>query len=126
MISWVGMCVCLIPMVATIVYIICFKVPNPCRDIEEAIEREKRQLKKITEKQIKDIHSRGKITPAEALEEWEKLDLCAPGDVISGDSARCKTFNNCHDCLVDYANKHDEYISLYNLPKYKLEEKSDT
>ena len=75
------------------------------------------QLKVLTQEQIDDIHSRGKITPAEKVKEWEGLDLCAPGDAIGSASWRCKKFKNCHDCLVDYANEHDEYTSFYDILK---------
>ncbi len=72
------------------------------------------KLKKLTEKQIEDIHARGKITPAEKLKEWEGAGLCAPGDAIEGAAWRCHKFRNCHDCLVDYANTQDEYTSFYD------------
>lgn len=73
------------------------------------------QLKELTEEQIADIHARGKITPAEKLKEWEGIGLCAPGDAIGGTAWRCHKFrHNCHDCLVDYANEHDEYTSIYD------------
>lgn len=75
-------------------------------------------LKKLTQKQIDDIHARGKITPAEQVEEWEDMSLCAPGDDAGSASWRCKKFfNNCHDCLVDYANEHDEYLSFFKFIK---------
>ena len=67
------------------------------------------KLKELTAEQIEDIHSRGKITPAEQLKEWEDMDLCAPGDAIGSAAWRCKKFKCCHDCLVDYANGCDEY-----------------
>lgn len=72
------------------------------------------QLKELMEEQIADIHSRGKITPAEKLKEWESAGLCAPGDAIGSAAWRCHKFKNCHDCLVDYANLHDEYTSFYD------------
>lgn len=73
----------------------------------------KPQFKELTQEQIDEIHSRGKITPAEKVNEWEGLDLCAPGDAIGSAAWRCKKFNNCHDCLVDYANDNDEYESFF-------------
>ena len=77
---------------------------------------EKPTFKKMTEDQIDDIHSRGRITPEEKVKEWEGLDLCAPGDAIGSSSWRCKKFNhNCHDCLVDFANENDEYYSIYDI-----------
>lgn len=76
------------------------------------------QFKVLTQEQIDDIHSRGKITPAEKVKEWEGMDLCAPGDAIGSAAWRCRKFHyNCHDCLVDYANEHDEYTSFYDILK---------
>ena len=81
-------------------------------------------FKKLTKEQIDDIHARGKITPAEMVKEWEGIDLCAPGDAIGSAAWRCKKFHNCHDCLIDYANEHDEYTSFLEIIKlcspYKL------
>lgn len=71
------------------------------------------QLKPLTAEQIAEIHSRGKITPAEAMAEWESLDLCAPGDGMGGAAWRCRKFGNCYDCLIDFANEQDEYTSIY-------------
>lgn len=74
-------------------------------------------FKELSQEQIDDIHSRGKITPQEKVKEWEDMNLCAPGDEISA-AWRCEKFhNNCHDCLVDYANEHEEYISFYDILK---------
>lgn len=84
----------------------------------------KPQFKELTQEQIDDIHARGKITPQEQVKEWEGMDLCAPGDAIESAAWRCKKFKNCHDCLVDYANEHDEYTSFKDILKicrpYKL------
>ena len=74
-------------------------------------------FKPLTQDQIDDIHARGKITPKEKVKEWEDLDLCAPGDAIGSAAFRCKKFRNCHDCLIDYASKQDEYTSFYNTLK---------
>lgn len=86
----------------------------------------KPMFKKLTQEQIDDIHARGKITPAEMVKEWEGMDLCAPGDAIGSAAWRCEKFHNCHDCLVDYANEHDEYTSFCEIIKlcspYKLYE----
>lgn len=76
------------------------------------------QFKELTKEQIDDIHTRGKITPEEKVKEWEGMDLCAPGDAIGSAAWRCKKFHhNCHDCLVDYANEHDEYTSFFDILK---------
>lgn len=84
----------------------------------------KPQFKALTAEQIEDIHSRGKITPAEMAKEWESVDLCAPGDAIGSAAWRCRKFKHCcHDCLVDYANEHDEYPSMFEIMKevhYKI------
>lgn len=74
-------------------------------------------FKPLTQEQIDDIHARGKITPAEQVKEWEGMDLCAPGDAIGSAAWRCRKFKNCHDCLVDYANQHDEYTSFFDILK---------
>lgn len=101
---------------------------------EQKVEKEKRLVesgyvrptfKRLTQEQIDDIHVRGKITPAEKVKEWEGMDLCAPGDAIGSAAWRCRKFHhNCHDCLVDYANEHDEYTSFRDIIKlcspYKL------
>lgn len=77
----------------------------------------KPQLKNLTEEEIQEIHARGKITPAEKIREWESLDLCAPGDSIGSAAWRCDKFKCCHDCLVDYANNHEEYTSFADILK---------
>lgn len=67
----------------------------------------------ITQAEEDEIHSRGKITAAEKVQEWESMDLCAPGDAIGSAADRCKKFkNNCHDCLLDYASKQKEYDKI--------------
>ena len=38
----------------------------------------KPQFVELTQEEIDDIHSRGRITPAEKVKEWEDMDLCAP------------------------------------------------
>lgn len=94
---------------------------------EQRVEKEKKLIesgyvkptfKHLTQEQIDDIHARGKITPAEKVKEWEEMDLCAPGDAIGSAAWRCRKFyHNCHDCLVDYANEHDEYTSFADIIK---------
>lgn len=68
--------------------------------------------KKLTQSQVDDIHKRGKITPTEKVEEWEKFDLCAPGNAIVSAKNRCHTFSNCYECLLEYANEKEEYDSI--------------
>lgn len=72
------------------------------------IKRYKMSLE-LTQSQIDEIHSRGKITPREKVKEWEGLDCCAPGDNIGSAKERCRTFPNCHECLLDYASSKSEY-----------------
>ena len=67
----------------------------------------------LTQDQIDDIHSRGKLTPDEKAMEWESFDLCAPGDAIGSASWRCKKFRNCRECLVAYARElNTEFESM--------------
>lgn len=44
---------------------------------DHIIRRYKMQ-KELTQSEIDDLHSRGKITPREKVEEWEDIDYCAP------------------------------------------------
>ncbi len=74
----------------------------------------KPEFKTLTKEEIDDIHNRGKITPEEMVREWEGMGLCAPSDNNRNASWRCKKFNNCRDCLVDYANEDDEYVSFFD------------
>ena len=72
------------------------------------------KFKELTQEQIDDIHSRGMITPEEKVKEWEDLGVCPPGTAIGSAAPRCKKFDNCHDCLVDYANNREEYKSIFD------------
>lgn len=102
------------------IFIFCMYVPieiykNELKNKEEnECEYEIPKLKELSEEEIEDIHKRGKITPEEKLKEWERLDLCAPGDAIGSAAWRCHKFRNCHDCLVDYANTKDEHTSFFD------------
>ena len=69
-------------------------------------------IKELTQEKIDEIHSRGKITMFEKVAEWESFDLCAPGDYIGSAAYRCHTFNNCHECLLDYASSSIEYDKM--------------
>ena len=64
---------------------------------------------KLTPKKIEEIHSRGNITFLEKVEEWESMDLCAPGDAIGSATYRCNTFHDCHKCLLDLASHQLEH-----------------
>lgn len=106
------------------------EIKNDLKNIEEKDKHNtdenyvKPKFKKLTKEQIDDIHARGKITPQEQIKEWERMDLCAPGDAIGSAAWRCRKFKNCHDCLIDYANEYDEYTSFFDILKeckpYKL------
>lgn len=95
------------------------------KEKQQEMDYEKPRFKPLTPEQIEDIHARGKITPAELVQEWENMDLCAPGNAIGRATWRCRKFHrNCHDCLIDYANERDEYTSIYTIMEevkpYKL------
>ena len=77
-----------------------------------ADNRLKKAVKELTKEKIDDIHSRGRITMFEQVAEWESFDLCAPGDAMGSGAPRCHTFNNCHDCLLDFASSHIEYDKM--------------
>lgn len=73
----------------------------------------------ITQKQIDKIHSKGKLTPLEAVKDWESFDLCIEGSLSAN---RCQYFKqNCHECLMESASHKLEYepieLVLNNLIK---------
>lgn len=55
-------------------------------------------------KEIREIHAKGNITPWEKVVEWEQHEICAPASYD-----RCARFNNCHECLVNYASENYDY-----------------
>ena len=123
-INEITFCICVLILIFTCVglSIITLKerkenenVSNSILEINENYEKPK--FKELTKEQIDDIHARGKITPQEQVKEWEGMDLCAPGDAIGSAAWRCRKFKNCHDCLVDYANQHEEYTSFFDILK---------
>ena len=64
----------------------------------------------ITQEQIDAIHSKGKLTPLEAVQLWESLDLCIEGNKMVFSKNRCKYFDyNCHDCLMETASHQLEH-----------------
>ena len=64
----------------------------------------------ITQEQIDAIHSKGKLTPLEAVQLWESLDLCIEGNKMVFSKNRCKYFNyNCHECLMETASHQLEH-----------------
>ena len=84
-----------------------------------------------TDEKINDIHSRGKLTPAEKVAEWEKFDLCAPGDAIGSAVDRCNYFGNmycsserCYRCIREFATNKEEYDKIdFKLVKDKIKMK---
>lgn len=74
----------------------------------------------IKQDKIDEIHANGKLTPSEAVEEYESFDLCVPGNAIGSAGYRCDFFGvNCHECLREYAShtlEHDKIdFKLINL-----------
>ena len=63
-----------------------------------------RKYRKLNSMEIRKIHEKGKITFEEKVSEWEKYNICAPDSNL-----RCSEFNNCHECLTEYASINKEY-----------------
>ena len=64
----------------------------------------------ITQEQIDKIHSKGKLTPLEAVQLWESHDLCIEGNQTVLSKGRCRYFEqNCHECLMEMASHQLEY-----------------
>lgn len=63
----------------------------------------------LTQEQIDDIHSRGKITPREKYNEWEMMGYCPAS---GGSSVRCNKYGNCRDCLVAWAEDEKEWTPI--------------
>ena len=73
----------------------------------------------ITQEQIDEVHSKGKLTPLEAVQMWESFDLCVEGSKSILSKNRCQYFEkNCHECLMESASHKLEYdpmeLSLSN------------
>lgn len=73
----------------------------------------------ITQEQIDEVHSKGKLTPLEAVQMWESFDLCVEGSKSILSKSRCQYFEqNCHECLMESASHKLEYdpieLSLSN------------
>ncbi len=67
----------------------------------------------ITREQINKIHSKGKLTPLEAVQLWESLDLCIEGSKLVFSKSRCKYFKyNCHECLMETASHQLEHDKI--------------
>ena len=64
----------------------------------------------ITQEQIDKIHSKGKLTPLEAVQLWESHDLFIEGNQTVLSKGRCRYFEqNCHECLMEMASHQLEY-----------------
>lgn len=64
----------------------------------------------ITREQIDEIHSKGKLTPLEAVQMWESFDLCIEGSKSIFSKCRCQYFEqNCHECLLESASHKLEH-----------------
>lgn len=68
-----------------------------------------RKNKILTKEEIDEIHKRGNVTIDEIVREWGSYDLCIVGDATG---KRCREFEDCHDCLTDYASYSLEHTSL--------------
>lgn len=69
----------------------------------------------ITEEQIDEIHSKGKMTPFEIVKIWKLFNLCIDGSRLRESVDRCYFFDNhCHECLKEYASHKLEHES-YNM-----------
>ena len=64
----------------------------------------------ITQEQIDEVHSKGKLTPLEAVQMWESFDLCVEGSKSILSKSRCQYFEqNCHECLMESASHKLEH-----------------
>lgn len=67
----------------------------------------------ITQEQINEIHSKGKLTPLEVVQLWESHDLCIEGNKTISSKNRCRYFNqNCHECLMETASHKLEHDNI--------------
>lgn len=87
-------------------------------------QRTKEFYEIFDQEKIDEIHSKGKITPMEKVAEYESHDLCAPGDAIGSASNRCRFFDDCHECLLEYASHNQEYDRIdFKLVNYDIGQK---
>lgn len=77
----------------------------------------------ITQEQIDEIHSKGKLTPLETVQIWEDFGLCAKENNQTIYPRRCDYFNyNCHDCLMETASHKLEHDNIdFNVTNPSLE-----
>lgn len=69
----------------------------------------------LTKEEIISIHKKGYLTAKEIVQEWESFGLCAPCNSKGPKNMKCNEYDNCHDCLVDFASQKDEWISTYHI-----------
>lgn len=67
---------------------------------------------KFDKEKIDEIHSRGKLTPFDKVEEYKLNDICAPGDGIGTAKDRCDFFDTCEECLREFVSHKDEYDKI--------------
>lgn len=67
----------------------------------------------ISQEQIDEIHSKGKLTPLEIVQLWEAHDLCIEGNETIPSKNRCRYFNqDCHECLKETASHKLEHDNI--------------
>jgi len=69
--------------------------------------------KSFTQEQIDDIHSRGKLTPREFVQQCFSFGVCAPRKTVENENSRCKFFPSCYTCLLEYATHKNEYSPIH-------------
>lgn len=69
------------------------------------------EIIKLTPEEIEYIHLKGKHTPAEMLEIWERPgSRCPVPDLLGSTPPTCLLFSgDCHACMIDYANSKREW-----------------
>lgn len=77
-------------------------IEDSAESIFETIENSHPHHEILSQEEIDNIHSRDCLTPEEAVRYWESEfgNVCIPAN-----PQRCKTYGDCHDCLVSYANE---------------------
>ena len=72
-------------------------------------QKSKEFYAKYNNAKINEIHAKGKITPKEIIEDYENNNICAPSIDNKSINHRCEFFDNCHECLLEYATHQEEY-----------------
>ncbi len=74
----------------------------------------------ITKDQIDMIHSKNMLTPLEAVQLWETLNLCVSGPTAGIIHCNCEFFNlDCHECLREYASHKLEHDNMQDYMESK-------